>query len=597
MGCQGSKPPQQQVRQPRQYDPSKYTTGGASSCSVERVRSGEPVVEQETLQSFDARARYSHRSVFEDYEVVYGDENVLGEGLNGPVRRCINKFTCQECALKVLRKAGLNATHLAELRREVNNYLKIDHPNIARLLHVYEDVETVSLVMELCTGKELFDRLAEKPTRRFSEREAQQACYQTLRAITYLHRQGIVHCDIKLENLLYESMDDGAYVKLIDFGLSKIWQKGTYLTKAQGTVAYTAPEVFNQQFTSKCDMWSLGVVVFILLGGQPPFPMRDEEEGKRRIAEGKWSFNEERWAGVSEHARDFVKALLVVDPEERLSANGALEHRWMLAIQDEVRSEVEILSPEVERSRLLSDIRRYSQISPLKRAALAVMAHRLPSCRLQRIKQTFNYLDTDHSGTITRDNFREAFGAIVDRSEETRLFENLDIVHDGEIHYSELIAAVIARHVGQDLVRETFEFFDVSRTGSITVGDLASTLGDVQGDELILQCPGSSPATGITFEQFLAYMMSAEGDSRNPSKQTSGARNLSKQTSGVQPQLNKASSSSLSVSTGVSTGRSTPSIDSAETTPMDDQFQSLAGGKPHQESPASPLPKTCIVSF
>jgi calcium-dependent protein kinase len=466
--------------------------------------SDKSVVDGKTLSSFDTRSRYSHRPLEDDF--ILETENILGEGFNGPVLKAHSRVCGKESAVKVLPKKGLLKHQLFNLHEEVNNYLKLDHPHIARLLHVYEDADRVCLVMELCSGRELFDKLMEK--QQFSESEAKRAGYQMLLAVAYLHKHNVVHCDLKLENFLYESTSVNANLKLIDFGFSKTWVKKhqSAMSMGQGTLCYTAPEVLAGCFTEKCDIWSLGVVLFLMLGGHAPFPMDNEKEAHDKIALGEYDFKPEKWQLVSEVAKAFIGQCFCVNPDERMSADECLGHTWM---KDRSQSDHSIMSV----TPLLHSLRLYSESTEMKRAALTMVAHHLNSPELAGMKSMFLNFDTDHTGTITRDNFRRALTKdstlALSEQELWKIFDSLDVAHDGEIHYSEFIAAMLHSRlkISDEVARETFELFDVSRTGLITCKDLERVFGadgfeEVDFATLISQCNGGDIERGITFEQF-----------------------------------------------------------------------------------------------
>jgi calcium-dependent protein kinase len=382
--------------------------------------------------------------------------------------------------------------------------------------------------MELCSGRELYDRLLEK--KRFCEQEAKQAVYQMLLAIAYLHKHHMVHCDLKLENFMYESCDENANLKLIDFGYCKASLENVNLTEQQGTVFYTAPEVFVGRYNEKCDIWSLGVVLFMMLSGYPPFPMKDEYEATRRISIGDYKFHEVIWSDISEQAKEFVKCLLTVDVDERLSADQCLKHSWLDDCETPRRSSLSSTLSDTERcsehsslgschsrTELLQDLKRYTESPEMKRAAFTMIAHHLNSGVLGEIKDLFLAIDSDHTGTISRQNFRDAFrrqtsdhGDQKDQ-ELAQIFDCIDVAHDGELHYSELIAAMLESKIGisSESVRECFDLFDVSRSGTITYQDLQSVLGAKGFNEapiktLVSQGKQGDDAykRGITFVEF-----------------------------------------------------------------------------------------------
>eukprot|EP00929_Paragymnodinium_shiwhaense_P025188 TRINITY_DN15292_c0_g1_i2.p1 TRINITY_DN15292_c0_g1~~TRINITY_DN15292_c0_g1_i2.p1 ORF type:complete len:701 (+),score=190.24 TRINITY_DN15292_c0_g1_i2:265-2367(+) len=487
-------------------------------------QSSKAIVESKTLNNFDTRSRYSHKPVEQDFHV---DADILGKGLNGTVTKALHRKTGQAYALKVLQKKGLSDKRLDALRAEVNNYLLLDHPHIARLLHVYEDEERVCLIMELCAGKELFDRLLDK--KQFIESEALDLTYQMVLAINYIHSRSMVHCDLKLENFLLDSLDDNANIKLIDFGFSKKWTHTQQLKSSQGTMSYTAPEVFLGKYTDKCDMWSLGVVVFMLLGGHAPFSMKDEEKCQKCIMAGSYHFREDRWKNVSDSAKDFVRKLLCVNADRRMSAHECLCHPWLLEKDQLAQRQVVDIHGEVLFERctsgevgILDDLRNYAQSTHLRRAVLAMMAHHLVCPDMKRIQKTFLSWDTDRTGTISRSKFRKALKQhSVDLTEEemTTLFNQLNISHDEEIHYSEFIAAVMVSKctINEEQIREAYNLFDGNGRGYVTAKDLKRVFGGSKFEqmdihEIMNQCEGCSH--GITYDMFAKILRDESGSLR-----------------------------------------------------------------------------------
>jgi calcium-dependent protein kinase len=219
------------------------------------------------------------RSVHDDYTFVMKDDKpkVLGTGMSGPVRLAQDK-NGRQYAVKSFKKKKLNQQARDDLKREVEIYLSLDHPHIARLEQVYETEEEVHLVMEYMAGGELYERLASK--KMYSEEAAAKALHQMLLAVAYLHAHNICHRDLKLENFLYESKDH-SHLKLIDFGFSKIFSGGKQMSKACGSLHYVAPEVLAHAYTEKADMWSIGVMSHMLLTGSPVFRGRDDRSWPR----------------------------------------------------------------------------------------------------------------------------------------------------------------------------------------------------------------------------------------------------------------------------------------------------------------------------
>eukprot|EP00536_Pseudo-nitzschia_multiseries_P004935 jgi/Psemu1/189340/e_gw1.87.66.1 len=256
-------------------------------------------------------------------------EEVLGTGSFGIVSKCKNKETGEICALKTIDKTKL--TDATQLRREVDILLDVDHPHIIKLHDVYEDDTTIFLVSELCLGGELYDRVIEKARSKeghFSEFTAARIIKNILSAIRYCHdEKKIVHRDLKPANFLLTDKTDNAQVKVIDFGLSRY--SANRMESQVGTIYYVAPEVLLGEYTEKADIWSIGVVTYVLLCGFPPFNAGSEGLTYTLVEKGVATFPSPAWDRISPEAVRFVKRLLEKDPDARPSAADALGDRWL----------------------------------------------------------------------------------------------------------------------------------------------------------------------------------------------------------------------------------------------------------------------------
>jgi calcium-dependent protein kinase len=185
---------------------------------------------------------------------------------------------------------------------------EMDHPNIARMFETFEDKKRVYIVSEICKGGELFDEIIRRGS--FCERDAAMVIKQVLNCINYCHSNNVVHRDIKPENILLESNKAFDQIKMIDFGSSLFNDPNSKLKEKLGTPYYIAPEVLNANYGSKCDIWSIGVLTYILLCGYPPFNGDGDEGVMKAVKRGKYAFGKEEWGEVSSTAKDFIKSLL-----------------------------------------------------------------------------------------------------------------------------------------------------------------------------------------------------------------------------------------------------------------------------------------------
>lgn len=217
---------------------------------------------------------------------------------------------------------------LAALHTEIEILKSVDHPNIVKLVDIFEDERHVCLVMELLLGGELFDQIIEKD--KFSEYDAREATKAIIDAISYCHSLGIIHRDIKPENLLLHSKDQGiGSLKIADFGLARSLDQNQLASTTCGTPGYVAPEVLQQQpYGMECDYWSIGVVTYIMLSGTPPFYDEDNFQLFEMIKNCQYDFEDDTWKYVSEQAKAFVSEILVKDPKTRLNLEGMKNHPW-----------------------------------------------------------------------------------------------------------------------------------------------------------------------------------------------------------------------------------------------------------------------------
>jgi serine/threonine protein kinase len=251
----------------------------------------------------------------------------LGSGNFAEVKEATRKADGTKVAVKIIDKAKVGDMADA-LQSEIDIMRAITHPNIIKLFSVYDEKKKMNLVMELVTGGELFDRIVDRGS--YTEKDAASLICELCQALAYLHAKGIVHRDLKPENLLYASTADDAPIKLADFGLSKLCGDTIVLQTACGTPNYVAPEILaNKGYGIPVDMWSVGVILYILLCGFPPFYEEELPALFQQIMSGKKEFPSPWWDGISRDAKDLVNKLLVVDPKKRFTAAEVLKHKWV----------------------------------------------------------------------------------------------------------------------------------------------------------------------------------------------------------------------------------------------------------------------------
>ncbi|XP_051684886.2 death-associated protein kinase 3 [Oryctolagus cuniculus] len=280
-----------------------------------------------------AMSTFRQEAVEDHYEM--GEE--LGSGQFAIVRRCRQKGTGKEYAAKFIKKRRLSSSRRGvsreEIEREVSILRCVRHPNIITLHDVFENRTDVVLILELVSGGELFDFLAEKES--LTEDEATQFLRQILDGVHYLHSKRIAHFDLKPENImLLDKSAPNPRIKLIDFGIAHRIEAGNEFKNIFGTPEFVAPEIVNYEpLGLEADMWSIGVITYILLSGASPFLGETKQETLTNISAVNYDFDEEYFSNTSELAKDFIRRLLVKDPKRRMTIAQSLEHSWIKAIR------------------------------------------------------------------------------------------------------------------------------------------------------------------------------------------------------------------------------------------------------------------------
>jgi len=262
-------------------------------------------------------------------EDVYEFGPTIGQGAFSIVREATNKETNEKVAIKQIAKQHITSADMKRLTTEIEIMKKLKHSNIIQLIDVYDNApDHLYLVMELVKGGELFDKIVDRG--QYSEKDACNIVKQMVAAVQYMHDHGVCHRDLKPENLLCSGDDEEELVRIADFGLSKIFEHGEELKTACGTPDYVAPEVLEcKPYDMAVDMWSVGVITYILLCGYTPFYANTHQELFQKITSLEYDFPSPEWDEISTSAKDFIKKLLVKDPMARLTAEQCTLHPWL----------------------------------------------------------------------------------------------------------------------------------------------------------------------------------------------------------------------------------------------------------------------------
>eukprot|EP00930_Biecheleria_cincta_P018147 TRINITY_DN1422_c0_g2_i1.p1 TRINITY_DN1422_c0_g2~~TRINITY_DN1422_c0_g2_i1.p1 ORF type:complete len:474 (+),score=104.49 TRINITY_DN1422_c0_g2_i1:286-1707(+) len=435
----------------------------------------------------------------------------LGEGSYGHVYKGTDKNTKAIRAIKSIDIERVGDTSKLEAEIEIQQIL--DHPNIVKLYEVFKDSRRYYLVMELCTGGELFDRIVTVyENGSFSERDAANYMQQILAAIRYLHSKHYAHRDIKPENFLLENETASAAIKVIDFGLAKHHPPGDAPLKTKaGTPYYVAPEVLKGQYGEKCDIWSIGVVAYILLCGFPPFSGDTDSQILKAVKKGAFDFPSPEWDNISKEAKDFIRKMLVLDVSARSSAEQLLEDEWLRkSLSGETVGTLNLKIGE--------NLRKFSGMSKLKKVALTLIAQQLDDAKIQDLKNTFSALDKNKDGTLTIKEITDGMSkhSLEMPADMADALQRVDTDGSGVIDYTEFIAATLeqSRYMRDEVMWSAFRVFDKDGDGKISKEELGQVVAEsrddlerVQADVLAMIQEADTNKDGfISFEEFKAMM-------------------------------------------------------------------------------------------
>lgn len=410
---------------------------------------------------------YKGRNIDKDYEMLC----VLGKGSFGVTYKVQHTSTGAVYACKIISKTKMRLPEeIEDIRREVRilNLMK-GHPNVVQLHDVYEDINSVYLIMECCHGGELFDHIVNSG--QLSERDAAGIVRTMLSVVGHCHDVNVVHRDLKPENFLLTDKTPNAVLKAIDFGMATFHHEGQVLTDVVGSMLYVAPEVLGGKYGKEVDIWSCGVIMYVLLTGLPPFSGETDRQVELQILR-----TEPDYAGLSPAARDCLKQMLVKDPKRRASAREILNHHW-------VREHGGGASDKPLQCEVVRRLNAFSTMNRLKKEALKMIVDHLPYEEVVGLKELFQALDRDGSGTITLEEFRNALekkGQDVHQDELERLMKMADLNGDQTIDIHEFMAATLgaAEAIREEHLMLAFDQMDENGDGFLSREELTHALAD-----------------------------------------------------------------------------------------------------------------------
>lgn len=443
---------------------------------------------------------------------LYTLGKILGQGQFGTTYLCTDKSTGLDFACKSIPKRKLLCKEdYEDVWREIQMMHHLsEHPHVVRIRGTYEDPGSVHLVMDLCKGGELFDRIVKKG--HYSEREAAKLIKTIVGVVETCHSLGVMHRDLKPENFLFDNDEEDSTLKATDFGLSVFYKPGEIFSDVVGSPYYVAPEVLCKHYGPESDVWSAGVILYILLSGVPPFWAETEIGIFRQILQSRLDFESEPWPAISDSAKDLIAKMLERNPRKRISAHQVLCHPWI--IDDTIAPDKPLDSA------VLSRLKQFSAMNKLKKMALRVIAERLSEEEIGGLRELFKMIDADDSGSITFEELKEGLrkvGSELMESEIKDLMEAADIDNNGTIDYGEFLAATV--HLNklerEENLMSAFSFFDKDGSGFITIDELTQAcvefgLGEVHLEDMIREIDQDNDGQ-IDYGEFAAMMRKGNG--------------------------------------------------------------------------------------
>ena len=453
----------------------------------------------------------------EDYIII----KQLGSGSFATVHLVKHKTSGAIRAMKAIKKgSGFedDEDNEEDIINEINILMKMDHPNIVKIFEFYNSKTHYYLITEYCSGGCLFDLII-KNNGPFAEIQASYIMNQLFSVVNYCHKMKIIHRDLKPENILVNKNENGfVKIKICDFGTSLCFKRGEIQDKIVGSIYYIAPEVLKKKYNSKCDLWSCGVIMYILLTGIPPFGGNNNQTIIQKILKGEYDKTK-----LNKRCRaciDLIDKLLEKDISKRIRADQALKHKWFQIFKSkEIRVDIE--DPKIIEN-YLRNLKNYKKSSEIQEIALAYLVHNHPELEeVDTACKLFGIIDKKGNGKITKEEFYKGLNPLYKneklKDDIDKIFENLDTNGSKYLQCEEFVRAAIDKSIflTDDSMKFAFNYFDKDGKGEITIDDLISIFsGDVQkSDELdkikkMIKDASHSNDEKIRFKEFCDIMKS-----------------------------------------------------------------------------------------
>jgi calcium-dependent protein kinase len=417
-----------------------------------------------------------------NFQNVYRLGKLLGTGSFGEVRVCTHRVLEVKRAVKIIRKDMVRSVkHRHLLNNEIKILKTLDHPNIIRIHEFFEDLRRLYIVMEYVKGRELFQELMRKGS--LNEKKAANIMKQIFITLEYLEIKGVSHRDLKPENILLEEKNGIMNIKIIDFGTATVNLKTENMTRGAGTIFYMSPEVLAENPSCLCDIWSAGVILYVLLSGYPPFNGKNNEEIHAAIVSGKFSLEKDPWPEISDLAKDFINKLIC--PEAvRYNAKQASSHDWIKQYTEDQSDEL------TNHSQVLKSLKSFRATTVLRDAVKTyITSQYISNIDTKDLKESFIRIDKNHDGKISYDELLSEYSMIMDLKEAqgiaNSILKEVDTDKNGYIDYYEFLRATLdsRKFISQHNLTAAFKMFDQDGNGKISSDDIERIFNDDESIE------------------------------------------------------------------------------------------------------------------